>query len=180
MSQVPSCCESILGVTVESVHGKEAYLVWTGILGSSAMLARPLEFLLSFKFRPPPLEVRHERQDTLPKKQGNGPSSRDEEGKAGLLLSCGRTVGVPLEWRRVCRGISCIASSVSRTLLRLKREGGFLSRHHNRKWLHLALRRKSPGFSQVASGNLGFFLSTTRTTGYRSCGLWEVQSPCEL
>ena len=72
---MPSCCESILGVTVESVQGEEAYLVWTGILGSFAMLARPLEFLLSFKFRPPPLEVRHERQDSLLKKQGNGPSS---------------------------------------------------------------------------------------------------------
>ena len=46
---MPSCCESILGVTVESVQGKESYLVWTGILGSFAMLARPLEFLLSFK-----------------------------------------------------------------------------------------------------------------------------------
>ena len=95
-------------------------------------------------------------------------------------MSCGGTLGVTLEWRSLCGGTSGVASSVSRTLSRLKREGGFLSRHHNRKWLHLALRRKSPGFSQVASGNLGFFLSTTRTTGYHLCGLWKVQSPCEL
>ena len=32
-------------------------------------------------------------------KQGNGPSSRDEEGKMGLFLSCGGKLGVPLEWR---------------------------------------------------------------------------------
>ena len=69
---------------------------------------------------------------------------------------------------------------MSRTLSRLKREGGFLSRHQSRKGLHLVLRRKSPGFSRVASGNLGFFLSTMRTTGYHLCGLWKVQSPCEL
>ena len=35
-------------------------------------------------------------------KQGNGPSSRDEEGELGLFLSCGRTLGVPLECRRGC------------------------------------------------------------------------------
>ena len=35
----------------------------------------------------------------LQTKQGNGPSSRDEEGKMGLLLSCGGKLGVPLEWR---------------------------------------------------------------------------------
>ena len=40
----------------------------------------------------------------LQTKQGNGPSSRDEEGKMGLLLSCGGKLSVFLEWRRVCRG----------------------------------------------------------------------------
>ena len=57
-------------------------------------------------------------------KQGNGPTSQDEEEKPGLFLSCGRTFGVPLEWRRVCWATSCVASRVSRTLSRLKREGG--------------------------------------------------------
>ena len=37
-------------------------------------------------------------------KQGNGPSSRDEEGKLGLFLSCGGKFSVLLEWRRICRG----------------------------------------------------------------------------
>ena len=38
-------------------------------------------------------------------KQGNGPSSRDEEGKTGLFLSCGGTLGVPLECRLLCWGL---------------------------------------------------------------------------
>ena len=57
-------------------------------------------------------------------KKRHGPSSRDEEGKTGFFLSCGETLGVPLEWRRVCRGTSWVASRVSRTFPRLKREGG--------------------------------------------------------
>ena len=101
---MPSCCESILGVTVESVQGKEAYLVWTGILRSFAMLALPLEFLLSFKLRRPPLEVRHEHQDPLPKKQGNRPSSRDEEGPSVFLSSGDGYVGELLELHQVCQG----------------------------------------------------------------------------
>ena len=56
--------------------------------------------------------------------QGNRHSSRDEEGKTGLFLSCGRTLGVPLEWRQVCLGTCLDATMVSRTLSRLKRESG--------------------------------------------------------
>ena len=33
----------------------------------------------------------------FPRVQGNGPSARDEEAKMGLFLSCGGTLGVPLE-----------------------------------------------------------------------------------
>ena len=45
-------------------------------------------------------------------------------GKTGLFLSCGGTFGIPLQWRWVFRGSSWVASRVSRTLSRLKREGG--------------------------------------------------------
>ena len=54
---VPSCFESILGVTVESVQGSQVYLKWIGALEHFGMVARPLEFLSSLKLRPPPLEV---------------------------------------------------------------------------------------------------------------------------
>ena len=42
----------------------------------------------------------------LPKKQGNGPSSRDEDRNKGLFLSFDGTLGDRLEWRRVCRETS--------------------------------------------------------------------------
>ena len=60
----------------------------------------------------------------FPMKQENVPYSCDEEGNLRLFLSCGGTLGVPLKWRWVCRGNSLLASRVSRTLSRLKREGG--------------------------------------------------------
>ena len=42
----------------------------------------------------------------FPKKQGNGPSSRDEDRNKGLFLSFDGTLGDRLEWRRVCRETS--------------------------------------------------------------------------
>ena len=57
-------------------------------LGYFEMVAPSLEFLSSVKLRLPPLEGRQECQDYFPMKQGNGPSSRDEDGKPGLFWSC--------------------------------------------------------------------------------------------
>ena len=87
---MPLCFELILGMTVNSVQGNKVYLEWIG------MVARLLEFLSAFKLRLPPLVVRWKAGIPFPMKQGNGPSSRDEEGKTGLFLSCGGTLGVPL------------------------------------------------------------------------------------
>ena len=42
----------------------------------------------------------------FPTKQGNGLSSLNEVGEPGLFLSCGGTLGVPLEGRQGCRGTS--------------------------------------------------------------------------
>ena len=92
------CCESILGVTVETVLGNQVYLEWIGTLGSFVMVARPLAFLLTFEVRPPPLEVRLECQDSFPDEARYGPSSRDEDRQPGLFLTCGGTLGVLLEW----------------------------------------------------------------------------------
>ena len=82
------------------------YLEWIGTLGSFGMVARPLEFISAFKLRLPPLEVRREQRDSNWTKQGNGPSSQDEEGNTGHFWSCGGTLGILLEWREVCRGSS--------------------------------------------------------------------------
>ena len=66
LSHVPSCCESILQVTVESVQGNQVYLDWIGTLGSFGMVTQLLEFLSTFKWKPPPLESRGECQDSFP------------------------------------------------------------------------------------------------------------------
>ena len=84
----------------------EIWFFWSG--------GNTLEFLSTFKLRPPPLDDGNARIP-FPMKQGNGPSSRDLEGKMGSLLSFGGTLGVPLEWRRVCRGSSRVASRVANT-----------------------------------------------------------------
>ena len=76
--------------------GKSGVSAVLGISGSFEMVARALEFLSSVKLRPPPLEVRRERRIPFLTKQRNGTSSRDEEGKPGLFLSCGGTLNVPL------------------------------------------------------------------------------------
>ena len=122
MSHVPPCTVSIFGVTVELVQGKQVYLKWTWIwvfLNCGTTPGVPFEF----QVQPPPPEVRRVCRDPFPEKLGNGPSSRDEEGKKALL-------GL---WRdprcssQVETGMSInflIASRVSRTLSRLKKEGG--------------------------------------------------------
>ena len=76
LSQLPSCFESILHVTIESVQESQVYLECIGISGSFGMVAGPLEFLSRFKLRPLTPEERQERQDSIP----------DESGKWTLIL----------------------------------------------------------------------------------------------
>ena len=76
-----------------------------------------------------------------------------------FFLTCGRTLGVPLECRRMCQGSSWVASKLSRTLSRLKSEDGISLQRHSGKGPHLTLRGESPGFSRVAPENLGFLSS---------------------
>ena len=57
-------------------------------------MTQSLEILSSFKLRLPSLEVDGNAGIPFLMKQGNGPSSLDEEGKTGLFLSGGRTLSV--------------------------------------------------------------------------------------
>ena len=70
LSHLPSCCELILGETVESVQGSQVYLECIGTSGSSEIVARPLEFLSSVKLRLPSLEVQWEHRDSFPNEAG--------------------------------------------------------------------------------------------------------------
>ena len=104
---MPPRCELILGVTVEALQGNLVPLEWTetfvGLLErwhntwSSSSLSCG-ECLL--------LRCEGNAGNLFLTKEGKEPSSRSEEGETGLLLSCGKTLDVPFEWRRVCRGTS--------------------------------------------------------------------------
>ena len=70
LSLLPSCFESILGVTIESVQGSHMYLECIGTSGSFEMVAQPLEILSSVTLRPPPLVVGFDRRDSFPNEAG--------------------------------------------------------------------------------------------------------------
>ena len=73
-------------MTAESVQWNEVYLEWTGASGSFGMVARPLEFLSTFKLRAPPLEVRWDRWDSFPNEAGKKTLISISGGKNGALL----------------------------------------------------------------------------------------------
>ena len=90
LSHLPSCFESVLRVTVESVQGTQVCLVCTGTSGPFEMVARPLEFLSSVKLRPPPLDVRWEHRVSFPDEAGKWTLISGREGKTRALLELWR------------------------------------------------------------------------------------------
>ena len=72
MSHVPSWCESILGLKVEAVQGKQVFLEWTETTGDSGNGGTTLEFLSPFLWRAPPLEMGRERREFFPDHAGKG------------------------------------------------------------------------------------------------------------
>ena len=72
LSHVPPWCESILGLKVEAVQGKQVSLEWTENSGCSGNGDTTLEFLSPFLWRGPPLEMRREHREFFPDHAGNG------------------------------------------------------------------------------------------------------------
>ena len=72
VSHVPPWCESILGLKVETVQGKQVSLEWTETLGDSGNGGTTLEFLSPFLWRAPPLEMLWVRREFFPDHAGNG------------------------------------------------------------------------------------------------------------
>ena len=66
LSHVPPWCESILGLKVAAVQGKQFSLEWTDTSGGLWECGTTLEFLSPFLWRAPPLEMRRERPDFFP------------------------------------------------------------------------------------------------------------------
>ena len=61
LSLVSPWCESILGLTVEAVLGKQVSLEWTETSGGLWEWGLILDFFSPFLWRAPPLEMRLER-----------------------------------------------------------------------------------------------------------------------
>ena len=70
--QMPSRCESILGLKVEAVQGKQVSLEWTETSGGLWEWGLILEFLSPFLWRAAPLEMRRERREFFPHHAGKG------------------------------------------------------------------------------------------------------------
>ena len=72
LSHVPPWCESILGLKVDAVLGKQVSLEWTETSGGLWECGTILEFLSPFLWRAPPLEMRRERWEFFPDHAGKG------------------------------------------------------------------------------------------------------------
>ena len=114
LSHVPPWCESILGLKVETVQGKQVSLEWTETCGGFGNGGTTLEFLSPFLWRAPPLEMRRERREFFPDHAGKGSLLRIYQAETGLLwmwagLSCFLSsgdgyVGELLELQQGCEG----------------------------------------------------------------------------
>ena len=111
---MPPWCESILGLKVKAVQGKQVSLEWTEKSGVSGNGGTTLEFLSPFLWRSPPLEMRLDGWEFFPEHAGKGSLLSSYEAEAGFLwmwvgllcfLSSGdRNVGERFELQQGCEG----------------------------------------------------------------------------
>ena len=117
LSHVPPWCESILGLKVEAVQGKQVSLEWTDIWGTLGMVARPWSSSCLSCGERLLLSCDGNTGNSFPNTQGKDPSSRArrlrrvysgcgrdsrgssrvETGKSWNFLSCSKGVKDPLE-----------------------------------------------------------------------------------
>ena len=72
LSHVPPWCESIFGLKVEAVQGKQVSLEWTGTSGGLWDGGTTLEFLAPVLWRMLPHEMRRDRREFFPNHAGKG------------------------------------------------------------------------------------------------------------
>ena len=111
---MPPWCDSILGLKVELVQGKQVSLEWTETSGGLWECGTTLEFLSPFLWRAPPLEMRLDGREFFPEHAGKGSLLSSYEAETGFLwmwvgllsfLSSGdRNVGERFELQQVCEG----------------------------------------------------------------------------
>ena len=106
LSHVPPWCESILGLKVDAVQGKQVSLEWTETYGGlwewwhdpGVPLAFPVESVSSRDATGTPGILSRPRRERIPPLELGGGN--------GAPLDVAGTLLLPLEWRRVCRGTS--------------------------------------------------------------------------
>ena len=106
LSHVPPWCESILGLKVEAVQGKQFSLEWTETSGGiwewwhepGVPLAFPVESASTSDVTGTPGILSRTRRERIPPLELGGGNRAP--------LDVGGTLVLPLEWRRVCRGTS--------------------------------------------------------------------------
>ena len=86
-------------------------------------------------------------------KQGNRPSSRVEEGKTGLFLSCGGKLSIPFEWGRVSRKLLRFYKGCQVPFRVPRGKVGFHGKCCSVKGPHLAWRGKFRGFCGGVEGS---------------------------
>ena len=117
LSHKPPWCESILGLKVEAVQGKQVSLQWTETSGGLWEWWHDPGVPLAFPVESAPLGMRRECREFFPTTQGKDPSfrarrwklgssgcgwdsrasSRVETGMSGNFLSCSKGVKDPFE-----------------------------------------------------------------------------------
>ena len=106
LSHVPPWCESIRGLKVEAVQGKQVSLEWTETSWGlriwwnhpAVPLAFPVESASSSDATGTPGILSQPRRERVPPLELGGGS--------GAPLDVSGTLVLPFEWRRVCRGTS--------------------------------------------------------------------------
>ena len=94
LSNVPPWCESILGLKVEAVQGKQDSLEWTETSGGLSEWCHDPGVPLAFLWRAPPPEMRRDAGNSFSTTQGKDPSSRAMRPKRGSS-GCWRDSRVP-------------------------------------------------------------------------------------
>ena len=114
--------------------------------------------------------------NSFPTTQGKDPSSRARRRKRGSSL-CGRTLVLPLEWRRVYRGIFLSCRKGVKDLWKYQMLGVISLNTPQWKWASSRLEGRT---SWIFSSCGRCSRLTMGTSGTRTVGLRKGQSPCEL
>ena len=99
-------CEAILSMKVKGMHGNRFLCNGLRHLGDSWNGGTTLEFLSTFLWRAPPLEMRRERRELFPDQAGKGSLILSYEVETGLLWMWAGDgyVGELLELQQGCEG----------------------------------------------------------------------------